>query len=250
MTISPRAQIGEGCEIAPTARIGDNVILGAGSRVEDFCIIGYGAHGPLEIGPGAVIRSHSVVYGGSSYGPGLRVGHHCMVREAIRAGVSLQLGSYNDLEGDAEFGDYVRCHSQVHVSKGTRVGDFVWLFPNVVTTNDPAPPSGLCVGTRIGAGAIVATSSVLLPGCELGLGAFVGALTRVGGQIPACAVVVGNPGQVIGSVRKIGYKPTGIRHPWTAHFRSYYPEEAQGRLDDLHVAMEAACAELEARKAP
>lgn len=252
--ISASSQIGEGCQIAPTAIIHDNVVLGDGCQIDDWCIIGAPARGEaagktLNIGSGAHIRSHSILYEGSSYGPDLRVGHHSMLRENLVVGKNLQVGTFNDLEGDAEIGDWVRFHSQVHLSKGSVVGDLAWIFPNVVTTNDPIPPSGLCVGTEVGAGGIVATGALLLPGCKLGAGAFVAACALAKGDVPAGALVVGNPGKIIGSVRRLKYKPAELQHPWMEHHADAYPEEAQARIAEVREEILAACDTLDAELA-
>jgi acetyltransferase-like isoleucine patch superfamily enzyme len=249
--VSSKAKIGAGCDIAETAIIHDNVELGEGVRVGEFCILGHPARGdaagvPLRIGQGSHIRSHTTMYEGSAFGPRLIVGHGCMIREGITAGINLQIGSMNDLEGDASFGDWVRFHSNVHICRGTVLGDLVWIFPYVVTTNDPAPPSGLQLGPKLEHGSVVCTQSIVLPGTTMGIGAFAGAMTRVGGAVPAGALVVGNPAKQVGSVRRIKYAPKGYNHPWMSHHAWYYPEDAHARIAELGAQVEAACDALEA----
>lgn len=249
--ISRHAAIGKNATIAETAIIHDNVVIGDDVEIGEYCIIGHRARGdwsgrPLRIGSRARIRSHAVVYEGSVFGDDLSVGHSSMVREGVHAGANLQIGTMNDLEGDCQIGDWVRFHSNVHISRGTQIGDLVWIFPYVVTTNDPIPPSGLQVGTVIGPGSAVCTSSVVLPGAKLGAGVFVGAMSRAGGEIPAAALVVGNPGRVAGSVRRLKHEPSGKRHPWMNHFSSAYPAEAQSRIAVLQTEVDAACDQLEA----
>jgi len=250
MSISKKAQIGNNCQIAPTAIIHDNVILGDGSVVEDYCLLGYGARGEragqnLVIGGNAHIRSHTILYEGSVFGPDLRVGHHTMIREGISAGKNLQIGSFNDIEGEADFGDWVRFHSNVHICRGTTIGDLSWIFPYVVTTNDPIPPSGLCRGPRIEPGSSVCTGSIVLPETHIGVGAFIGAMTRAGGAVPAGALMVGNPGKVVGSVRRLKDKETNKQHPWYQHHNDAYPDEAQPRIRSLLQEVIIACDQLE-----
>lgn len=259
--ISPSARIGSGCDIAPTAVIHTNVELGDGSTVGDFCIIGAPARGAragqtLVIGAGSTIRSHSVLYEGSTFGPGLNTGHHALLREGVRAGRALQVGSYCDLEGEADIGDWVRMHSSVHIGRGTSIGDLCWIFPYVVTTNDPAPPSGLMKGASIGHGAVVCTSSVVLPGAKIGAGAFIAAMTRAAGTIPAGAVFSGNPGSVVGSLRLIrdrqdryhGVSTVAAGTTWYGHYSDAYPADAQARIRELQAEVEAACDRLDAER--
>jgi acetyltransferase-like isoleucine patch superfamily enzyme len=130
------------------------------------------------------------------------------------------------LEGEAQIGSWVRFHSNVHLCRGSWVGDLVWIFPNAITTNDPIPPSGLCHGPRIGHGAAVCTGSVVLPRSIIGDGAFIGAMTRVGGEVPSGALVVGNPGQVVGrresSIRGSATTQTPIRRQLRIGSGSFY----------------------------
>jgi acetyltransferase-like isoleucine patch superfamily enzyme len=248
--ISRQAKIGLGCEIADTAIIYSNVELDDGCKIGEFCIIGHPARGQsagrtLKIGAGSHIRSHTTVYEGSTFGPRLMVGHGCMVREGIKAGRNLQIGSMNDLEGDATFGDWVRFHSNVHICRGTSLGDLVWIFPYVVTTNDPAPPSGLQLGPTLDHGTVVCTQSIVLPETTMGIGAFAGAMTRASGTIPAGALVVGNPCKLVGTVRKVKYPANNYNHPWMTHHGWYYPDEAQDRIREVGAMVEAACDALE-----
>lgn len=238
--------VSEKAEIDPTVKIGnfvtihDEVKIGSNSTIEDYCVIGYPASGEFEnkklvIGKDSWIRTHSVLYQGSSFGDALKVGHHSMIREGVKAGKNLQIGSFNDIEGDCKIGNFVRFHSNVHIGRGADIGDLVWIFPYAVLTNDPIPPSGLKEGVTVGDGAVICTSAVVLPGCKIGKGAFVAAMSRAKGEVPAASLVVGFEGTIIGGVDKLKHKATGKRHPWMSHFSSYYPHEMQEQISRLHV---------------
>ena len=230
--------IGKDVKIADTAIIHPNVEIGDNTVIEDFCIIGYPAPGEhkgkkLIIGKNSIIRTHSTLYEGSIFGDGLRVGHSTLIREGVRAGVDFQVGSLNDLEGDFTVGDYVRFHSNVHIGKGAKIGNYVWIFPYVVLTNDPIPPSGLMEGVTCEDGSIVCTMSVILPGVTIGMGALVGAYSRVSKDVPPCKIVVGAQGKIVANINKLKHEKSGKSHPWMSFFRRY-PEEAQLGIDDLH----------------
>ena len=140
-----RARIGRGSKISPTAEIYDNVVIGNNVTIEGHCVIGYptplAGGRPLVIGDDSHIRTHSIFYEGSTLGPGLVTGHRVTVRELFVAGRNLQIGTLCDFQGHATVGDYVRTHSSVHIGQQTRIGDYVWIFPYTVFTNDPHPPS-------------------------------------------------------------------------------------------------------------
>ena len=74
----------------------------------------------------------------SQLGEKLVTGHRVVVREKTTAGKAFQIGTMNDIQGDCVIGDYVRCQSNVFIGKASKVGNFVWLLPYTVLTNDPA----------------------------------------------------------------------------------------------------------------
>lgn len=233
--VSPDAEIGDGCEIGPFSIVHAGVRLGSDSVVGSHCEIGLpgpaGSDATLEIGPAAVIRSHSVLYAGSTIGPELRTGHRVTMREGLTIGRDFQVGTLADLQGDATFGDHVRLHSNVHCGKLSEIGDFVWIFPYVVLTNDPHPPSdGFHEGAVIEPYAVVATSSVVLPGVRIGEGAFVGAHTLVRADVPPDTICVGVPGKNRGPTSAILLKDgSGPAYPWRRHFERGYPPEVVAR---------------------
>ena len=83
--------------------------------------------------------------------------------------------------------------------------DDVFIAPGVVTTNDnfmgrTEARLALMRGPTIRRGARIGGGAVLLPGIEIGEEAFVGAGAVVLADVPARAVVVGNPAQPIRQV--------------------------------------------------
>ncbi|WP_205696677.1 acyltransferase [Conexibacter sp. SYSU D00693] len=229
--IDPAAEVPDDAEIGPFTVVHGNVRLGAGCRIGSHCSIGEPtplAEGrPLEVGDGALIRSHSIFYEGSTFGPGLQTGHRVTVREATRAGRDLQLGTLCDIQGDLRFGDHVRLHSNVHCGKLSDVGSYVWIFPYVVLTNDPHPPSdGFHVGVTIEDFAVVATMSTVLPGVRVGSRSLVGAQSLVRKDVASGTVVVGVPAKEVGEASRVALSDgSGPAYPWTRHFHRGYPED-------------------------
>jgi len=228
--ISPRAQIGEGCAIGEFTIVHDNVVLGGGSTVESHCILGHptplAEDRPLVIGPGALIRSHSVFYEGSSFGPGLVTGHRVTVREKLAAGVNLQIGTLGDFQGHATIGDYVRTHSSVFIAHHAQIGNFVWIFPHVVLTDDPHPPSEVRRGVVVEDYASIATMSAIMPGIRIGARSLVAAHSLVNKDVAPDTVVGGVPARFLCESSKILHEQTGRpAYPWMRHFRRGYPGE-------------------------
>ena len=77
--VSTEARLGNGVEIGPFCIVHANVILGDRVKVHSNCELGIstslGNNTPLIIGSDALIRSHSVFYESSSFGPGSN-SHH------------------------------------------------------------------------------------------------------------------------------------------------------------------------------
>ena len=232
--IDPTADIGSNTQISATTRIFGNVQIGDGVKIDDYCVIGQptGNTGepPLVIRKNAVIRSHTVIYEGSTFGPQLETGHHVIIRAGTRAGKNLRVGNHSDIEGHCVIGDYCRFHGYVHVGRGSRIGHFVWLFSLTTLTNDPLPPSDTELPVTIEDGVVACVNTTILPGTRLGKGAYLAAGAHVEGNIPAGAVVKGTGGEVKSHVSLLANFEHGIRHPWMNHFDRGYPSEARARL--------------------
>lgn len=233
--ISPDAQLGADVSVGAYTIIHGNVQIGDGCTVGSHCEIGYlapRAQGrPLVIGRGANIRSHSIFYEGSTFGDGLITGHRVTVREGTQAGLNLQIGTLGDIQGTCQIGNYVRFHSNVHIGQHSTIGDFVWIFPYVVLTNDPHPPSEIMRGVTLRDYVAVATMSVILPGVEVGQGALIGAHSSVGRNVEPDTVVAGSPAKMICRTDAILLKDGSGRpaYPWRRHFSRAYPDEVVAR---------------------
>lgn len=228
--VSDKTKIGEHVSIGAFTTVYENVIIGDETTIEGYCEIGYptplAENRPLIIGSNSLIRSHCIFYQGSVFGERLMTGHHVTVREKITAGINLQIGTLSDLQGNAVIGDYVRTHSNVHISKYSKIGNFVWIYPYVVLTNDPHPPSNYAVGVTVEDYAVIATMSVILPGVIIGAHSLVAAHSLVNCDVPAHAVFGGSPASKICEASKIKLKDGSGRsaYPWTGHFYRGYPE--------------------------
>jgi acyl-[acyl carrier protein]--UDP-N-acetylglucosamine O-acyltransferase len=236
VTIHPTAIVSPDAHIGKNTSVGPYSIIGSAARIGDDCEIG--AHcelgvdkgilpeAPLEIGDGAIIRSGSIFYQGSSFGRGLRTGHRVTVREGTVAGEGLQIGTLSDIQGHCSFGNHVRLHSNVHIGQRSKIGNYVWIFPYVVLTNDPHPPSEILEGVTVDDFAIIATMSTVLPGKHIGEGALIGAMSLVREDVPADMICVGVPGRNIGSTDRIKFKDSGKPvYPWRRHFQRGYPTD-------------------------
>jgi acetyltransferase-like isoleucine patch superfamily enzyme len=230
--VSAKARLGADVSIGPFTVVHDNVVVGDRGVIGSHCEIGHPtalADGrPLVFGADALIRSHSVFYEGSEFGPGLRTGHRVTVRDGFIAGIGLQIGTLCDFQGETRVGDYVRTHSSVHLGRLTEIGNFVWIYPYTVLTNDPHPPSdGLFRGVIVEDYAVVATTVTVMPGVRIGARSLVGAHSLVTRDVPPDTVVAGVPAKPMAATRDIKLKDgSGLSaYPWMRHFHRGYPDE-------------------------
>jgi len=234
--ISVKAQIGTNVTIGDFTIIHDNVEIGDDSVIESHCNIGQsfpGSNGtPLVIGSRSLVRSHSLLYEGSSFGEELETGFSVLIREGTIAGRGMFLGNHSEIHGVCQIGNYLRTHSEVHISRGSVIEDFVWLYPKVQFTNDPFPPSSIVKGITIKTMAVVCTSTVLMPGITIGTGAFVAAGSLVRKDVPDGQCVEGHPARIFGNISTLVSFSQKLRYPWSRNYRKNYPPQAQDLLDD------------------
>lgn len=228
--ISPDAKIGRNVKIGDNSTIYDNVEIGDNTVIADNCTIGEPGgnyynnpetYSNLKtiIGSNSLIRSYSILYAGSTFGEGFSTGHRVTIRENTVFGKKCRVGTLSDIQGHSSFGDHCWLHSNVHVGQGSKIGNFVFIYPYVVLTNDPTPPSNVCVGPKIGDFSQIAVFSVLLPGVEIGKHVLVGAGSVVGKNVGDYQLVLGSPANSVKDVREIKSRETGEAHyPWPNRF--------------------------------
>lgn len=237
--ISESATIGKNVKIGDNTSIYDNVVIGDDTIIADNCAIGephgnYYASDNYQnpktiIGNNSLIRSFTIIYSGSVFGNNFSTGHRVTIRENTVFGEKCKVGTVSDIQGNCSFGNHCWLHSNVHIGQGSKIGNYVFIYPYVIFTNDPTPPSNICVGPVVGDFSQIAVSSVLLPGVKIGEHALVGAGSVVGKDVGDYMLVVGNPAQPIKDVREVKSKETNEPHyPWPKRFSRGMPWEEIG----------------------
>ncbi|MFJ2299652.1 WxcM-like domain-containing protein [Oerskovia paurometabola] len=135
-------------------------------------------------------------------GDGTRIWAFAHVLPGARIGKDVNVCDHVFIENNVVVGDRVTLKSGVQLWDGIRLGNDVFVGPNVSFTNDRFPrskryPQEFSV-TRVDDGASLGAGSVVLPGVRIGRNAMVGAGSVVTKNVPANAVVVGNPARIVG----------------------------------------------------
>lgn len=228
--IGQNVRIGKGSIIYPHVVIEDNCFIGP------YCIIGEPTASfyrslenhefkPTLIGKNSIVRSQSIIYEDVCVGEKFQCGHRVTIREESIIGKNCRIGTLCDLQGKLKIGDYVSLHSNVHLGQLSVIEDYVWIYPYVVLTNDPYPPMANLQGVKVRRFAQIATSSVVMPGVEIGENALIGAQTLVRKDVPPERVVVGVPGKDICSVRDLKDGKGNFLYPWKDSLKDFrgYP---------------------------
>ena len=237
--ISESSVLGDNVTVGANTIIYDNVRIGPNSVIGPQCILGEpiasfysdGAYEntSLELGEGALLRSGTIIYSGSTIGSHFETGHRVTIREDVHIGHHARVGTYSDIQDRSKIGNYARLHSSVHIGQMSTVGDFVWIFPNTVLTNDPHPPSEDICGVTIEDYAVIGAQAVLMPGIRIGAEALIGAGSVVYRDVPQRVVVAGNPARRINTIDQIKNKVTGeYVYPWPEYFDRRMPWKDMG----------------------
>lgn len=237
--ISDKATVGANVSIGAHCIVYDNVDIGEGAIIGPNSILGEPLAGyyhdtryenpALTIGKRALFRSGAIVYAGSRIAEGVEFGHRVTVREGTEIGANARVGTLSDIQGHCRIGTYSRLHSNVHIGQKSTIGDFVWIFPYVVLTNDPQPPSSILHGVVVENFAVIATQAVVMAGVRIGRDSLVGAAALVNKDVEPESVVVGVPAKKLASVREIKSGSTGAAvYPWREHFERGMPWEGIG----------------------
>jgi acetyltransferase-like isoleucine patch superfamily enzyme len=198
------------------------IALGAWNKVHPTAIVGELpgreiSKRTLTIGHHAIIRAHSIVYAGSTIGTHLETGHGVVIREENQIGDHLSIWNNSTIDYGCVIGSGVRIHCNVYVAQFTTIENDVFLAPGVMIANDRHPICKDCMrGPTIKRGARVGINATLLPEVVIGENALVGAGAVVTKNVPAGAVVVGNPARVIGKAKDLKHSASYLErtpHP-------------------------------------
>ncbi len=130
-----------------------------------------------------------------------RIWQYTVILPGAEIGQCCNICSHCFIENNVIIGDRVTVKAGVYIWDGVRLGNDVFVGPNVTFTNDKYPTSRnseyACLETWVEDGAVIGGGAVILPGIRIGIGAIVGAGAVVTKDVLPGVTVVGNPARVI-----------------------------------------------------
>lgn len=155
------------------------------------------------------VHATAVVDEGARLGAGTKVWHFVHVCADASIGDRCVLGQNVYVGPAVRIGHGVRIQNNVSVYAGVEVEDDVFLGPSCVFTNVLRPRSFIDQKTQfaptlVGRGATIGANATIVCGHDVGAHAMVGAGSVVTRDVPAHALVLGNPGRRRGWVCRCG----------------------------------------------
>ena len=148
---------------------------------------------------------------GSVLGDGTKVWHFSHIMPNCIIGERCNIGQNVVISPEVILGNNVKIQNNVSVYTGVICEDDVFLGPSMVFTNVINPRSainrrGEYAKTTVKKGASIGANATIVCGNDIGEYAFIGAGAVVTKDVPAFALLVGNPAKQIGWVGEYGHR--------------------------------------------
>lgn len=144
-------------------------------------------------------------------GKGTKIWHFCHVMQNTSIGEGCIFGQNVLVANDVKIGNNVKVQNNVAIYTGVECEDDVFLGPSMVFTNVTNPRSavvrrGQYAKTVVKKGASIGANATIVCGHDIGEYAFIGAGAVVTKNVPAYALMVGNPARQIGWMSQYGHR--------------------------------------------
>ena len=150
---------------------------------------------------------------GCSIGNGTKIWHFSHIMPNCTLGEKCNIGQNVVVSSGVILGNNVKVQNNVSIYTGVICDDDVFLGPSMVFTNVINPRSAInrrdqYAKTHVGKGASIGANATIVCGHDIGEYAFIGAGAVVTKNVPAFALVVGNPARQLGWVGEYGHRLT------------------------------------------
>ena len=153
----------------------------------------------------------AVIDEGCSIGDGTKIWHFSHIMSDCKIGMNCNIGQNVVVSPTVILGNNVRVQNNVSIYQGVICEDDVFLGPSMVFTNVFNPRSAISrkhefMQTIVKKGASIGANATIVCGNNIGEYAFIGAGSVVTKDVPAYALVMGNPARQKGWMSEFGYK--------------------------------------------
>ena len=157
------------------------------------------------------VHESSFVDEGVQIGKGTRIWHFSHIQSGARIGAECILGQNVNVGNNVKVGHYCKIQNNVSIYEGVELQDYVFCGPSMIFTNIRLPRSEFpqkgskyYEKTLVKKSASIGANATIVCGITIGEYALIGSGSVVTKDIPAFALVIGNPGKITGWVSKIG----------------------------------------------
>ena len=160
---------------------------------------------------GYYVHPSAVIDEGCTIGNGTKIWHFSHIMPECVIGENCNIGQNVVVSPKVILGKNVKVQNNVSIYTGVICEDDVFLGPSMVFTNVINPRSavnrrGEYAQTIVKRGASIGANATIVCGHNIGEFAFIGAGAVVTKEVPAYALVVGNPARQIGWMSEWGHK--------------------------------------------
>jgi UDP-2-acetamido-3-amino-2,3-dideoxy-glucuronate N-acetyltransferase len=153
----------------------------------------------------------SIIDDGCHIGSGTKIWHFSHLMPNCTLCENCNIGQNVVISPEVVLGKNVKVQNNVSIYTGVICEDDVFLGPSMVFTNVINPRSavnrrGQYSVTTVRKGVSIGANATIVCGNDIGQFAFIGAGTVVTKEVPAYALIVGNPGRQIGWMSEFGHR--------------------------------------------
>ena len=153
----------------------------------------------------------AVIDEGCSIGKGTRIWHFTHIMQGCEIGENCNFGQNVVVSPGVKLGNNVKVQNNVSIYTGVICEENVFLGPSMVFTNVTNPRSTVIrrdqyEQTLVRKGASIGANATIVCGHEIGQFAFIGAGAVVTKDVPAYALIIGNPGKQVGWMSEYGHR--------------------------------------------
>jgi UDP-2-acetamido-3-amino-2,3-dideoxy-glucuronate N-acetyltransferase len=153
----------------------------------------------------------AIIDEGCIIGKGCKIWHFVHIMTGCKIGEGCNIGQNVVVSPGVVLGKNVKVQNNVSIYTGVLCEDDVFLGPSMVFTNVINPRSHIVrkdqyLQTVVRHGASIGANATIICGIEIGRFAFIGAGAVVTKNVPAYALVVGNPARQTGWMSEYGHR--------------------------------------------